>query len=765
MKMPNLSPRIQGALVAALLFLLGTVAGSLWHAKSPTTSPAHMLMGATAVNWCGPQVTQVNVVNCMAVDNTGVADAGAQIDAAIAKLVASSASGQTAFLPRGTYLATTALSNLSNVPILAANGVVFTGANAASFSGAVQWAPVVAAPQKNAMGTQYLTPYGEPDVLLDFVAPAYGVYNSLTAQDGTVIQVSRASSATLLAGGVETTASSGQARVNEDGLLLEPAATNGFLDPTNLTTANWTAGGVTVTSGATDPLGGTTAFALTETTANSAHQIYQLITIPASPTSQSIYVKPFGGRTGFRIASNSSADYASFDFTAVPGFVTNLWGTGTGEIEYVGGGWWRITLQMDASTALISLAIGSTSSTFIYAGSTSAGVYAWRPQSEGNPYATTWTATSRAQETAVVTSQNIGPEWAFEATVTPAGAQGWVRGAYNPIVGINVYGANNSMIGYGTVTTGDGEAVTAIYDPFATLRSSNGGSIASSPTSGSGASAYVGQRRITFSANGVTRPMTYYDGTQNTQTIVGDGGAYLNDLAVSRLYLGSDSQPVTGGYSIRELRVVNQNKPPRRPMGASRYSWQFMRGYCPPAQEVAFLGDSLTQGVYDSSITMPYPQGAATDKGTTWQAHNYGIGSNGSYQALQRFRADIRGRGYHEMVVWIGINDVNSGVPSANTIANLTTIYAEALADGITVRPVTLIAGGFTIGSTQDLALTAINAFINASGLTVIDAYTTFSVFSGGVWKMNPADDIDGGSLHLNQTGQTAMATLTAAAL
>src|ERR1019366_8883772 len=78
-------------------------------------------------------------VEAFAVDPTGAADAGAQINAALAAMSGANSSGQAASLSDGTYLCTTALVNPNNVPILVASGVGvnFTGANAASFTAAV----------------------------------------------------------------------------------------------------------------------------------------------------------------------------------------------------------------------------------------------------------------------------------------------------------------------------------------------------------------------------------------------------------------------------------------------------------------------------------------------------------------------------------------------------------------------------------------------------------------------------------------------------
>ena len=87
-----------------------------------------------SIDWGHPGFTTVNIAEAFAVDPTGTADAGAQINAALAAMSASGTSGQAAQLPAGTYLITTAVTNPNNVPIVLAPGVVLTGANASTLS-------------------------------------------------------------------------------------------------------------------------------------------------------------------------------------------------------------------------------------------------------------------------------------------------------------------------------------------------------------------------------------------------------------------------------------------------------------------------------------------------------------------------------------------------------------------------------------------------------------------------------------------------------
>ena len=71
-------------------------------------------------------------VTDLGVDNTGAADAGAQLTTALARFT----SGQTAWFPAGSYKITTAVANPNLVAFAFAQGVVFTGANASTVTSA-----------------------------------------------------------------------------------------------------------------------------------------------------------------------------------------------------------------------------------------------------------------------------------------------------------------------------------------------------------------------------------------------------------------------------------------------------------------------------------------------------------------------------------------------------------------------------------------------------------------------------------------------------
>jgi lysophospholipase L1-like esterase len=283
------------------------------------------------------------------------------------------------------------------------------------------------------------------------------------------------------------------------------------------------------------------------------------------------------------------------------------------------------------------------------------------------------------------------------------------------------------------------------------------------------ASNYLGQRRLTVASDGFGRPAAFIDGRQSVNAPAGAGtGIFIGTGAgQSVVYLGAVNTGAAagsyGGFKIRQIRMSDSRRCPTRPLGAYSYAWAMPRGYVPPSNVYAFLGDSITQGIYSVAITEPFPAGAAANKGATYFGHNFGIGANSSDMILRRWRLDVRERKYSTMVLLAGINDVNGIIGSATTIANLDAIITEALSDGMTVIVLTLLPGGKTAGDPLRVNLDAINTWIRArAGITVLDAY---ALFDDGAGKMKVAWDIDGGSLHPNQTGQTQLAGLVSPAL
>jgi lysophospholipase L1-like esterase len=574
-----------------------------------------------------------------------------------------------------------------------------------------------------------------------------------------MVRVLRASTATFLVNGAEVTAQANEARIDEQGLIIEPATTNVLTNSADFAHADWVKTNAAAVLGATAPDGTATAYTLTDDATNGGHQVYHSYTPGAATYAFSVYAKA-GTGSWIRLADNAAAHKASFNLAT--GRVGTVTGTGSkGEIEPVGNGWYRCTLIAPYAAAgnLLAVAMSTDGTAVSYVG-TGSTVFLWRGMFEANPFATTWTATTRAAETVLVTPAVLGSDWCIEATVTPMGAQRWDRGAHHPVFAIGEWQAPNSVEGY----VNGGVWTASIYD----------GDVAEKAVATSALAAgnnYLGERRLAMCSRGFGRPAAYRDGRETTEAVTGTGtgvfvgtGSGQTVLRLGSTLIGSATAAV-GGFRIREVKVVSALRPPTRPMGAYHYAWGFFRGYTPAANQIAALGDSITAGIYDTTLT-PYPETLAGLEGPTVMAHNFGIGANGTEQVLMRWRADVRGRGFPKMVLLAGINDVNVDMPSAFTIANLETIIDEARADGMTVVVMTLLPGGKPGGDPKRVELDAVNAWLRTNvplkGAILVDAY---AALDDGTGAMAAAYDIDGGSLHPSQAGLDLIAALVSAAL
>ena len=593
----------------------------------------------------------------------------------------------------------------------------------------------------------------DPDEMIRFL-PTPGATSALTCANGTPITFARTSTAKLVVNGVESIASAGQARVDEDGLIIEGACTNVFTHADDMTNASWVVGtAVTIAANAADPYGGTTAFTMLNTSTSATHYVYELLTVPPSQSAVSVYVKA-NGCNWFMIASNSHTYMAAFDLAN--GVVYSYSGSGvTAEIESIGNGWYRCTLLFAAGTALISFASADTSAhlTTSWVGDPTKGVYIWRPQTETGDHASSWTVATRAADVATFVVPNIGPEWSVEVVATPIGGY-WNRGTNDPLFQIGVNASGNTIAGY----VNAGTAVCSVYDNASAEKHA-----ASDALTLGAATHYWGQRRITFQSVGLARPSVAVEGVAAQNAAVGAGSGVFSGGQILTLTLGSDGTNY-GGFKIRSLRVLNKTKPALCPTGSYQYLWPCTRGSVVNSHCIAFLGDSITAGVYDVSITEPYPALACATLGTNYAAHNYGVGGNCTQNALDRWHHDIRGRGYTKLVLFCGINDINYYIDYNATIANLTQILDEARSDGLAVYPVTVLPGGYTAGTPQAIALatinTAIRAYTAAHSLHLVEANADFDDGTGAMksaWLLSYP--------HPNQSGQTELAALCAAAL
>ena len=134
-------------------------------------------------------------------------------------------------------------------------------------------------------------------------------------------------------------------RVNSAG-LIEKVRTNLLTYSQDFTNAAWTKSNVSATGGQNDPNGGTTASLIQTTTAASAY-FYQVQT---GAKAFSIYAKA-GTRSSFAIINGLYNQGAGFNLATQT--VTNAGAGSLGEIESVGGGWYRCSVYVSSSTEFI----------------------------------------------------------------------------------------------------------------------------------------------------------------------------------------------------------------------------------------------------------------------------------------------------------------------------------------------------------------------------------------------------------------------------
>lgn len=202
------------------------------------------------------------------------------------------------------------------------------------------------------------------------------------------------------------------ARLSDQGLLIERAATNLILNSADLTAASWTPSSATVTANATTaPDGSATADKLVETVANAVHTIVAGGgTAAETAYVYSHYVKA-SERTKVRLVENDgSGAYAVFDLAT--GTVTDETAPGTGAIEALAGGWYRCSIRFTTATGQTTFncqprilnAAGAQS----YAGDGVSGLFLWGGQVETGRTPSTYIATGgttamRGKEIASIT--------------------------------------------------------------------------------------------------------------------------------------------------------------------------------------------------------------------------------------------------------------------------------------------------------------------------------------------------------------------------
>jgi len=233
---------------------------------------------------------------------------------------------------------------------------------------------------------------------------------TITARKGPTPVFTRASSGRFVgSNGLIQSAGTNVARFDHDpvslackGLLIEESRTNVCLQSENLATS-WSGIGRTISSDfATAPDGLTTADKLVENTSGGLHGIFQSpTTVSGSTYIGSMYVKA-AGRNFATIYTGATP--ANGRFISIPadgtGTVLGLYNANpsTVTLQYVGNGWYRVTILIVSSGSGTSLeiysAISGTNSS--YTGDGSSGILVWGAQVELGSFPTSYIPTTTA---------------------------------------------------------------------------------------------------------------------------------------------------------------------------------------------------------------------------------------------------------------------------------------------------------------------------------------------------------------------------------
>lgn len=138
---------------------------------------------------------------------------------------------------------------------------------------------------------------------------------------------------------------------------------------------------------------------------------------------------------------------------------------------------------------------------------------------------------------------------------------------------------------------------------------------------------------------------------------------------------------------------------------------------------------------------------------------NFAVGGYTTSSIKARWLSAVKDCGYRQITVLGGINDLVGVTTSTTIINNLTTIYNEALSDGLKIFALKILPfGNHAQWTSQKQAyLEEVNAFIdtkvseNSSQMTKIETYTMVGA-AGDATKLNAAYD-NGDGLHLNGDG------------
>ena len=211
--------------------------------------------------------------------------------------------------------------------------------------------------------------------------------------------------------------------------------------------SSWALPAVTISSGFTDPLGGSTAQLIAETSATSTHTVGTTPTLVVGNTyTWSTYLKAalrtfaFFGNSSHAISVNLSTGVA----TSAVGSPTNITSTN------VGNGWYRVSFSVTLVSASLFI-YSSTDGVFAnrsYAGTTGSGIYAWGTQVELGSTANTYipTTTTAVYGTPTLSFSGVaglGLQSDGSLYVSPAGTGALqAQATTSSTVGGNARGAN-----------------------------------------------------------------------------------------------------------------------------------------------------------------------------------------------------------------------------------------------------------------------------------------------------------------------------------
>jgi len=266
----------------------------------------------------------------------------------------------------------------------------------------------------------------------------------------------RATSATVInKEGLIETVGSGEPRIDylndsKGALKLEPSRSNIITQSEAFDNSYWTKSGTSVVGGFISPSGDTSAFKLTENSANSTHIIYS----PNSTVSNgatlttSIFVKS-DGRDWF-LLQESTTDYGYYFNN---GQVGSAFGSPLSyKIDKLANGWYKysITTVTPNTNGRLKLQLAESDGVISYQGDGTRGIYIYGAQLEQGSYATSYIPTSGGVVTRVAEtcSQTV-----------PSGIIGQTEGTVFAEVDVKSgYDTNNLM-----VTLSDGTNLKQIY--------------------------------------------------------------------------------------------------------------------------------------------------------------------------------------------------------------------------------------------------------------------------------------------------------------